>query len=907
MRSSLVLLAGLASSALAYPTDVAAERRTFGLVSELLGGATHDVVSFLEDVLGGHSFHRGSASLLGGLNAHGAAALEGGALGCSHTKIHESARAHLKTWLSGSVSISGSLKTSLLAWCEGEVDVLATDVIAALAVYIPTCAELCAKESLYVTIDGIFSAAELASDLVLSASAQLSLGAWIDIAVGLDADIKAGLSVCAGGGLITSLDAGVKAKLLAWITGGSCSLDASLKASVLAWLHGRHGGDLVAIGELGFDALNTISVGASAGVFVSEGGALSVHAQAMLAAFLDTSIAADIDADILLGLQGCAKGDLATAIELDVRTKLAVWLSGSSCSLGVELKAVVLLWLSLGATADVSLDLVSGLFVDITEFLSVTVIDLLSVNLRGALSLLACGESLDLLSFEARAELAAFLSGCTSIDIGVNVELIIFEWFTGCSMPGAPAASSSTPSLPSATASIISSVPLPSGVAPTGSASIPSGSVPGGVIPTGSIPTGGSAPSGSSPAGTIPSGTVPTGGSVPSGTSPTGSVPAGTVPSGTVPTGGSGSTGSSSGSSGSTGSGSGSSGSTGSTGSGSGSGSSGSTGSGSSGSTGSGSSGSTGSGSGSGSSGSTGSGSGASGSTGSSGSGSAETTTPCETETSTWVTSTVISGTPSPVTVTGVVPAGTVTVGGSGSSPATITETSVYTTHTVVSGTTSTITITDIIGGSVPTGAATTFWETESVWVTSTVISGYTSTITVTGGSVPAATGSSSTGSGSGSSGSTGSGSGSSGSSSSTGSGSGSSGSTGSGSGSGSSGSTGSGSGSSGSTGSGSGSSGSTGSGSGSGVVPSGSSPVESGHPCETMTVPYVTSTVISGTTIPVTVAPTGAPGNGVSPVDTSSAPAPAVTSAPAVPSSGSATTTETQTVTVTATVCGCE
>jgi hypothetical protein len=183
--SSLVLLASLASSALAYPTDVAAERRTFGLVTELLGGATSDVVNILEDVLGGsHQHSQGSVSLLAGLNAHGAAALEGGALGCSHSTIDASARAHLQAWLSGSVGITGFLKTSLLAWCVGEVDVLATDVIAALAVYIPTCAELSAKESLYVTIDGIFSSTELAADLVLSASAQLTLGAWIDAAVG---------------------------------------------------------------------------------------------------------------------------------------------------------------------------------------------------------------------------------------------------------------------------------------------------------------------------------------------------------------------------------------------------------------------------------------------------------------------------------------------------------------------------------------------------------------------------------------------------------------------------------------------------------------------------------------------------------------------------------------------------
>jgi len=585
MRSSLVMLAGLASTALAYPTDVA-ERRTLGLVSELLGGATSEVVGILETVLGGTSgaiLGSGSSSvnLLSGLSAGGAAALQGGALGCSHGIVDAAARLQLKSWLSGNVSIHGSLKTSLLSWCEGEVDVLSTDVIAALAVYIPTCAELAAKESIYVTIDGIFSATELVSDLVLSASAQISLNAWIEAAVGLSADVKAGLSVCAGGGVIGSLSADVKASLLAWVTSGDCSLSASLKTSVIAWIHGTHGGDLVAIGHIGADALNAISVGGSVGAFVGESGVLSVHAQAMLAAFLETKIAVDIDGHVLLALQACAKGELASSLDVEVRTALAVWLSGSNCSLGVELKAVVLLWLSLGATVDASLDLVSGLLVDITDFLTITITDLLSVNLRGALSLLAAGESLEILSFDARAELAAFLSGCTGIQLDISIEIIIFEWFTGCSMPGAPSASSSVPSLPSATG-VTPAIPMSSGPAPTGTVSV---SVP---VPSGSSPaetttpcdtetsiwvsstvisgtpspitiTGGSMPV---PTGSAPSVTIPAGGSIPSGSSPAG----GSTPSGSSP---------------------------------------------------------------------------------------AETTTPCDTETSVWVTSTVISGTPSPVTITG--------------------------------------------------------------------------------------------------------------------------------------------------------------------------------------------------------------------------------------------------------------
>lgn len=507
MRSSLVLLASLASSALAYPTDVAVDHRTPGLVTSLLGDGAHDVVSLLETVLGGGA--HSSTSLLAGLSARGAAALEGGALGCSAGTIHAAARKELKLWLHSTTVITGSLKASLLSWCEGEVVTLSTEVLAALAVYIPTCADIAAQESIYVTIDGIFSAAELETELVLSASAQSSLSVFISAAVDLGVDVKAGLSVCAAGGVVGSLSADIKAALLVWVQSSECSLSSGLKVTILAWIEGKQGGDLVAIGSVSGDALTAISVGASVGAFVEEGGALSVHAQATLAAFLDTEVAVDIDAIVLLGLKACAKGELASSLDVEVRTALAVWLSGSDCALGVELKAVVLLWLSLCVTAEVSVDLVSGLLVEISGFLTESIFSSLSVNLRGALSLLAAGESLTVLSFETRAEVAAFLGGCTGVDIDITVELIILEWFTGCSMPGAPVPSStSVPSLPTSTATIVPSIPassIPSGTVPTGS--VPSGPAPTGPASSGSVPGASSTPCETSPAVTpYPSG-----------------------------------------------------------------------------------------------------------------------------------------------------------------------------------------------------------------------------------------------------------------------------------------------------------------------------------------------------------------------------------------------------------------
>ncbi|KAJ6037908.1 hypothetical protein N7460_007679 [Penicillium canescens] len=559
MRSSLVLLAGLAGSALAYPTDMAVERRTFGLPADILGSVsdiTVNVTSIPGAVLGG-GHHSHSSSLVAGLGAEGAAALQGGALGCKAGVIQAEARAALKVWLHLHADPEASLTTSLISWCEGDDEiVLSADVLAALAVYIPSCADIAAKGQLYVTIDGIFGASSLDP-----------LSAWIEAAVGLDIDVKAGLNACAAGGIVTSLTADVKASLLAWINGSNCDLSAELKVSVLAWINGHHGHGLVEIGTLGEAALSIVSVGASVGVHVEESGILSVGGQASLAAFLGADVSADLSVDVQLALEACAKGKLATAVDLDIRTKLAIWLSGSGCSLGVEHKAVVLFWLSFGVDASVSVDLVSGVLSDVTGLTEL--LSSLSVDLRAALSVILSGGSLESISLSARAELAAFIGGCTGLEIDVNIQLIIIEWFTGCSIPGAPSGikSSWVPSVPSST-SYVFSTGIPSGPGTSASVSIPSGpapfrsspsggasgSAPSGVSPTGSVPSGpGASVSVSLPAGPAPSGSSPSGPEttpcdtltgvdvfstvIPGGTSPSGSVSSGPVPSGSSPSG----------------------------------------------------------------------------------------------------------------------------------------------------------------------------------------------------------------------------------------------------------------------------------------------------------------------------------------------------------------------------------
>ncbi|KAJ5624262.1 hypothetical protein N7510_000571 [Penicillium lagena] len=443
MRSNIVLLAGLAASALALPTDISFDRRG------LIAAVGLDLGAILTNVLGGGEER--STSLFSGLSAQGAAALEGGALGCNAGDIHSEARSELKSWLSGSQAdkLDKSLRDHLLSWCGSDSLTLSANVLAALSVYIPTCADIAAQEQLYVTIDGIFSSADLESELVISVSARAALDVFISASLDIDANILAGLRVCAAGGAVTSISADIKAALQAWLSRSDCGLDSSLRITVLAWVESRVAGDCGRIGTLPDTALKCVSCGSSITVYVEESGVLGASGMAFLEAFLEADISVDIDVNVRTALEGCARGGLASDLDLDVRVSLAVWLSGSSCSLGSELKSVIFFWLSFAASAEVSVDLVSGLLVDITGFLSETLISTLSVGLRGALGLCAAGESITVLSLDTRAELASFLGGCTGIEIDVTIEIIIIEWLTGCSMPGAPSGPTHTRTAPS--------------------------------------------------------------------------------------------------------------------------------------------------------------------------------------------------------------------------------------------------------------------------------------------------------------------------------------------------------------------------------------------------------------------------------------------------------------------------
>lgn len=246
MRSSLVLLAGLAGSALAYPAEVAFERRALGLLNSLLGNGASGVVSTLEGVLGGGS--SSSLPALTGITPQGAAALQGGALGLRAGTVQASALKELQSWLHTTDVLTGPLKVSVLSWTEGKVETLTDDVLASLAVYIPSAAQSAAKGSLFVTVDGIVTAAErAASSLVLSLTSQNALSTFLSSgsSSGLDQAALSGLNVAAAGGLVSSLSEEAISTLLSFLQGGNTGMDLSLQKSLLAWANGQQDGSLV--------------------------------------------------------------------------------------------------------------------------------------------------------------------------------------------------------------------------------------------------------------------------------------------------------------------------------------------------------------------------------------------------------------------------------------------------------------------------------------------------------------------------------------------------------------------------------------------------------------------------------------------------------------------------------------
>ncbi|KAL4953004.1 hypothetical protein BDW69DRAFT_12418 [Aspergillus filifer] len=473
MRSNLFLLAGLASSALALPTTASTEldARTFGLISGLI-----DTVI---DILHGTS----PVHILSGISAEAAAALGGGALGCTAGSVDLEYRKKLAVWIKtgAGAHLEASVKTALLAWCEADVSVdsgLDVDVRAQLGFFIPGCASIAAEADLYVSLDGVFS---LAGEVlgVLSATAQATLEAAIGALVDLDWKVQAGLEFCAAGGLVGDLDVEILNALKVWLNSSECTLSVSLKHTLQIWISGKIGGGVIQIPSLPVAGVATIGVGKSLEALIETSGALVVSAQTSLSAFLETDVGLAIDADISAILALIAKGSLAIDISLDKRVSLSLWLGSSDCKLTAELKGLLALWLSFGvsAGAEVSLDVSHNIITDLTGFLTGTVDALIGTHIQGLLSFILSGKGVLSISLEARAQLAALVSGSLDIDISSEIQLIIIGWLSGCQKCcGGEIISTHTPSLPSSTPSVpkpTETPAVPTDVQPSGTPSVP--------------------------------------------------------------------------------------------------------------------------------------------------------------------------------------------------------------------------------------------------------------------------------------------------------------------------------------------------------------------------------------------------------------------------------------------------
>ncbi|KAL4918847.1 hypothetical protein BDW62DRAFT_58612 [Aspergillus aurantiobrunneus] len=423
MRSSLALLAGLAGSALALPTaSPELDARTLGL----LGG----VVDTVKDLLQGTS----PAHIVEGISSEAAAALSGGALGCKAGSIDLEYRKKLVSWLQSGAgaNFEDSLKKALVGWCQGSAD-LEPSQLAQLSFFIPTLAGIAAENDLYVTVEGVFS---LGTEVVgvLTATAQSALEAAIDVLGEIDWKVKSALEFCAAGGVIGDLDVEVINALKAWLNSNECSLSASLKKTVLSWTEGKIGGDVIKLPSLPVGGVTAISIGKSLEALLETTGALVGSAQASLSGFLESDAGLDIEAEIKDLLQLIAKGGLAVDVELGKRSELALWLASDKCTLTAELKGLISLWLSIGVDSgsEVSVDLSTGLIGDLTGFITGTIDSLLGTQLHGLLQFLLSGKGVLTISREARAQLAALITGGCGTEIDLSIQKIIIGWLSGC-------------------------------------------------------------------------------------------------------------------------------------------------------------------------------------------------------------------------------------------------------------------------------------------------------------------------------------------------------------------------------------------------------------------------------------------------------------------------------------------
>ncbi|PLB38335.1 putative cell wall protein, partial [Aspergillus candidus] len=468
MRSdNLLLLASLASHALALPRSQLENR---GLVSEV-GGLVTDVVEDLTGLIAALFGQDGQspAFILTGISGPAAAALESAALGSKASVVSSHAREELVEWVKShnGAHLEKSIKTALLKWADGEADAtLPVETTSALSFFIPTAANIASKDNLFVTLDGVFSSVDDVVGMVLSGSAQDSLTAFLkDAGSSLEPKVKSALALSSSGGMASDLEDKVQSTLKEWLNSSDCKLTQELKKTVTAWLNNETGKDVLSLGSLPHGGLSTISSGSAIGSLVGEAGSLVDGAKATLTAILKSDVVGELDSTVKTALEACAKGQAATTLSKETRTSVVQWLADSSNKLGDEQKSLLIYWLSFANGGEVALNLANDLVSDLTSFLTDTIDNLLGTNLHGVLSLLTEGEAIETISMGTRAQLAALGGGAAGIELTDKIQLIIIQLITGCDAD--PASKPSGTSLPAI------STPASSGAAAAAASSTP--------------------------------------------------------------------------------------------------------------------------------------------------------------------------------------------------------------------------------------------------------------------------------------------------------------------------------------------------------------------------------------------------------------------------------------------------
>ncbi|GAM41051.1 cell wall protein [Talaromyces pinophilus] len=399
----------------------------FALPSAPVPAALHHERGLISDVLN----LLNPSDLLSGLCAEGAAAFVGASLGLKADLIDADAKAKLSVWLDGAdIDLDASVKASLKGWCSGSTAELDVDVIAEIALFAPCAVGIAAEGGLVVDINGI-SSVGAAVGVILEASLQVELLAFLKANLDLDSEVAVALHICANGGLVTALTADVKAAITAWLAGSECGLSAALKAAVGLWLEAEVGVGAVAIGTVSTAASISGSIGVSIDAAVDAAGLLSATYISALEAWIAGEV--DLDADIKAILEICVGAKAAITLDIEAVQKLTAWLLSTSCSLTVELKAAVLLWLHVRVTEVETISVLSAADIaTLTTWIAGDIAADLSAVVKGVIGVAIAGEAVVNVAVDAVAELIGVLTGCVSgVEISVDIQIILGKWISG--------------------------------------------------------------------------------------------------------------------------------------------------------------------------------------------------------------------------------------------------------------------------------------------------------------------------------------------------------------------------------------------------------------------------------------------------------------------------------------------